>query len=186
MGKKIVIVGGVAGGASVAARSRRLDESNEIVKSEEPINKIISFLKNFFYLHYGITDDDPYITTKNYAGEAPISQNVLKLLYSEAPVSSYGDMTKMETILNKEVRDAREITDFEVDENTIAMINKDFEEIVDKSPKEVRAKYFKHAVDIMNQRVGRIKYSRYLSIMHVAKVEVVKRHQKLFWKLIKN
>ncbi len=75
---------------------------------------------------------------------------------------------------------------FEVDENTIAMINKDFEEIVDKSPKEVRAKYFKHAVDIMNQRVGRIKYSRYLSIMHVAKVEVVKRHQKLFWKLIKN
>lgn len=95
------------------------NESNEIVKSEEPINKIISFLKNFFYLHYGITDDDPYITTKNYAGEAPISQNVLKLLYSEAPVSSYGDMMKMETILNKEVRDAREITEFEVDENTI-------------------------------------------------------------------
>ncbi len=34
MGKKIVIVGGVAGGASVAARSRRLDESNEIVMFE--------------------------------------------------------------------------------------------------------------------------------------------------------
>lgn len=34
MGKKIVIVGGVAGGASAAARLRRLDESNEIVMFE--------------------------------------------------------------------------------------------------------------------------------------------------------
>ncbi|NME65495.1 FAD-dependent oxidoreductase [Clostridium cadaveris] len=34
MGKKIVIVGGVAGGASTATRLRRLDESNEIVMFE--------------------------------------------------------------------------------------------------------------------------------------------------------
>lgn len=34
MGKKIVIVGGVAGGASVAARARRLDETNEIIMFE--------------------------------------------------------------------------------------------------------------------------------------------------------
>lgn len=34
MGKKIVIVGGVAGGASTAARLRRLDESNEIIMFE--------------------------------------------------------------------------------------------------------------------------------------------------------
>ncbi|WP_195988934.1 FAD-dependent oxidoreductase [Clostridium sp. D53t1_180928_C8] len=34
MGKKIVIVGGVAGGASAAARLRRLDEKNEIVMFE--------------------------------------------------------------------------------------------------------------------------------------------------------
>lgn len=34
MGKKIVIVGGVAGGASTAARLRRLDEKNEIVMFE--------------------------------------------------------------------------------------------------------------------------------------------------------
>lgn len=46
---------------------------------------------------------------------------------------------------------------FTIDEETIAMINKDYEEIVDKSPREVRAKYFKHAVDIMNQRIGRSK-----------------------------
>ena len=34
MGKKVLIVGGVAGGASVAARVRRLDESAEIVMFE--------------------------------------------------------------------------------------------------------------------------------------------------------
>ena len=34
MGKKIVIVGGVAGGATAAARLRRLDESAEIVVLE--------------------------------------------------------------------------------------------------------------------------------------------------------
>ena len=41
MGKKVLIVGGVAGGASVAARVRRLDESAEITIFErdnyEPI-----------------------------------------------------------------------------------------------------------------------------------------------------
>lgn len=34
MGKKIVIVGGVAGGATAAARLRRLDESAEIIVLE--------------------------------------------------------------------------------------------------------------------------------------------------------
>lgn len=31
MGKKVLVVGGVAGGASVAARVRRLDESAEVI-----------------------------------------------------------------------------------------------------------------------------------------------------------
>ncbi len=35
MGKKVVIVGGVAGGASCAARLRRLDETAEIVMLEK-------------------------------------------------------------------------------------------------------------------------------------------------------
>ena len=39
MGKKVVIIGGVAGGASVAARTRRLDEAAEIIEkllNEQP------------------------------------------------------------------------------------------------------------------------------------------------------
>ena len=35
MGKKVLIVGGVAGGASVAARVRRLDENAEIIMFEK-------------------------------------------------------------------------------------------------------------------------------------------------------
>ncbi|NLZ48921.1 MAG: FAD-dependent oxidoreductase, partial [Clostridiales bacterium] len=41
MGKKILIVGGVAGGASAAARIRRLDESAEIIMFER--DEYISF-----------------------------------------------------------------------------------------------------------------------------------------------
>ena len=38
MGKKVVIIGGVAGGASVAARTRRLDEAAEIIMFEKGPN----------------------------------------------------------------------------------------------------------------------------------------------------
>ena len=41
MNKKIVIVGGVAGGASTAARLRRLDENAEIIMVEK--GEYISF-----------------------------------------------------------------------------------------------------------------------------------------------
>ena len=41
MGKKVVIVGGVAGGASAAARLRRLDENAEIVMFKQ--GEYISF-----------------------------------------------------------------------------------------------------------------------------------------------
>ena len=38
MSKKIIVVGGVAGGASVAARARRLDESAKIIMYEKGPN----------------------------------------------------------------------------------------------------------------------------------------------------
>ncbi len=40
---------------------------------------------------------------------------------------------------------------FNIDEETIASINEGFEGIVSKTPKKVKAAYFKRAVDIMNQ-----------------------------------
>ena len=50
MGKKVVIVGGVAGGASVAARVRRLDEFAEIVMFEK--GPYVSFFKLLFTIPY--------------------------------------------------------------------------------------------------------------------------------------
>ena len=38
MSKKIIVIGGVAGGASVAARARRLDESAQITMYEKGPN----------------------------------------------------------------------------------------------------------------------------------------------------
>jgi len=49
MGKKILIVGGVAGGASCAARMRRLDESAEIIMFERRIYFIRQLQSTLLY-----------------------------------------------------------------------------------------------------------------------------------------
>lgn len=58
MGKKILIVGGVAGGASAAARLRRLDEDSAIVLVER--GEYISFANCGlpYYIGETITDRD--------------------------------------------------------------------------------------------------------------------------------
>ena len=50
MGKKILIIGGVAGGASVAARARRLDEFAEIIMFERGPHVSFSNCSLPFYL----------------------------------------------------------------------------------------------------------------------------------------
>lgn len=42
---------------------------------------------------------------------------------------------------------------FSIDEKVIAQINEGFEDIVSKSPKKIKAAYFKQAVDIMTEQV---------------------------------
>lgn len=42
---------------------------------------------------------------------------------------------------------------FSIDEKVIAQINEGFEDIISKSPKKIRAAYFKQAVDIMTEQV---------------------------------
>lgn len=50
MSKRILIVGGVAGGASVAARARRLDETAEIIMFEKGPNVSFSNCSLLFQL----------------------------------------------------------------------------------------------------------------------------------------
>lgn len=47
----------------------------------------------------------------------------------------------------------KSLVEFEIDENVISQINEGFEDTVDKSPKKIKAAYFKRAVDIMNEQV---------------------------------
>ena len=56
MNKKIIIVGGVAGGASTAARLRRLDENAEIIMVEK--GEYISFANCGLPYYIGETIDD--------------------------------------------------------------------------------------------------------------------------------
>ncbi|MFC5732802.1 FAD-dependent oxidoreductase [Cytobacillus gottheilii] len=93
MGKKIVIVGGVAGGASVAARARRLDEHAEIIMFEKGPHVSFSNCSLPYHLS-GIVEDsqklvlmNPEIFKKRYNIEARVSQEVVKINRKEKSIS---------------------------------------------------------------------------------------------------
>lgn len=85
MGKKVLIIGGVAGGASVAARVRRLDEDAEIIMFERGPHVSFSNCSLPYYLS-GIVEDsqklvlmDPVIFKSRYNIEARVNQEVIKI-----------------------------------------------------------------------------------------------------------
>lgn len=85
MGKKIVIIGGVAGGASVAARVRRLDERAEIIMFEKGPHVSFSNCSLPYHLS-GIVEDseqlvlmNPNIFKQRYNIEARVNQEVIKI-----------------------------------------------------------------------------------------------------------
>jgi len=61
MAKKIIVVGGVAGGASVAARARRLDEKAEVVMFEKGPNVSFSNCALPYHLSGTIPDADSIV-----------------------------------------------------------------------------------------------------------------------------
>jgi len=85
MGKRILIVGGVAGGASAAARARRLDESAEIIIFEKGPHVSFSNCSLPFYLS-GIVEDvdslvlmDPEDFKSMYNIEVRVNNEVTKI-----------------------------------------------------------------------------------------------------------
>ncbi|MDF1511004.1 FAD-dependent oxidoreductase [Robertmurraya sp. DFI.2.37] len=85
MGKKVLIVGGVAGGASVAARVRRLDESAEIIMFEKGPHVSFSNCSLPYHLS-GIVEDSeklvlmsPEIFKSRYNIEARVQQEVIQI-----------------------------------------------------------------------------------------------------------
>lgn len=85
MGKRILIVGGVAGGASVAARARRIDESAKIIMFEKGPDVSFSNCSLPFHLS-GIVEKsedlvlmNPEKFKKQYNIEARVNSEVLKI-----------------------------------------------------------------------------------------------------------
>jgi NADPH-dependent 2,4-dienoyl-CoA reductase/sulfur reductase-like enzyme/rhodanese-related sulfurtransferase len=82
MGKRILIVGGVAGGASVAARARRLDEKAEVIMFEKGPNVSFSNCALPFYLSRVVKNSgslvlmSPEQFKKQYNIEARVNQEV--------------------------------------------------------------------------------------------------------------
>ncbi|AXH99367.1 pyridine nucleotide-disulfide oxidoreductase [Sporosarcina sp. PTS2304] len=85
MGKKIVVIGGVAGGASTAARIRRMDEQAEVIMFEKGPHVSFSNCSLPFYLS-GIVEDSEKLVLMNpedfkskYNIEARVQQEVLSI-----------------------------------------------------------------------------------------------------------
>ncbi|PIC87288.1 pyridine nucleotide-disulfide oxidoreductase [Sporosarcina sp. P20a] len=90
---KIVVIGGVAGGASTAARIRRMDEQAEIIMFEKGPHVSFSNCSLPFYLS-GIVEDsnklvlmDPVAFKNKYNIEARVSQEVITINRKEKTVS---------------------------------------------------------------------------------------------------
>ena len=93
MSKRILIVGGVAGGASVAARARRLDETAEIIMFEKGPNVSFSNCSLPFHLS-GIVEDsqslvlmDPVVFKNQYNIEARTRSEVTAISREEKTVT---------------------------------------------------------------------------------------------------
>lgn len=93
MGKKVLIVGGVAGGASTAARVRRLDESAEVIMFEKGPNVSFSNCALPFHLS-GIVENsedlvlmNPTKFKKQYNIEARVNTEVININREEKSIT---------------------------------------------------------------------------------------------------
>lgn len=93
MGKRILIVGGVAGGASVAARARRLDEDSEIIMFEKGPDVSFSNCALPFYLSRVVKKSDDLVLMcpdkfkKQYNIDARVNSEVTKINRKEKTVA---------------------------------------------------------------------------------------------------
>lgn len=92
MNKKILVIGGVAGGASVAARARRLDESAEIIMFEKGPHVSFSNCSLPFHLSGIVEDSDSLVLMapekfkSQYNIEARVNSEVTKINRKEKTI----------------------------------------------------------------------------------------------------
>lgn len=80
MSKKIVIVGGVAGGASTAARLRRLDENNQIIMFERGPHVSFSNCCLPYYLSGKVENHEDLVlmTPENFIANIELMQEFIQ------------------------------------------------------------------------------------------------------------
>lgn len=99
MGKKIVIVGGVAGGATAAARLRRLDEFAEIIMFEKGPHVSFSNCSLPYYLSGTVDRKEKLVLTspetfkKRYKIDARVNQEVIRISRAEKTVTVHNLLT---------------------------------------------------------------------------------------------
>src|SRR5660397_29083 len=92
MSKKVLIVGGVAGGASVAARVRRLDESAEVIMFERGPNVSFSNCCLPYHLSGEVAEADDLVLmcpdkfASQYKIDARVNNEVIKIKREEKKV----------------------------------------------------------------------------------------------------
>lgn len=109
MGKRILIVGGVAGGASVAARARRLDESAEVIMFERGPHVSFSNCALPFYLSGTVASSEKLVLMtperfqKQYAIEARVNHEVMAVNREEKTI------TVKNLVSGEEVKEAYDV-----------------------------------------------------------------------------
>lgn len=83
-----------------------------------------------------------------YEKSCALEQSDMKLLYENAKDAGFGDMLKLETVVDKEVRDARHINDFDVGEEISKQIKQEWAKHL--YPKKVKVKPYK--INIYNEK----------------------------------
>lgn len=113
------------------------DEEDEKLDN---IYKLKDALMGNYYSEFSIPDEFS-IRLGEYSGTLNISQSDLKTLFDKAEDSPFGDVKNLETKIDKDVRDAKEITDIDIDPNLITRIQEEWEKSL--FPSKVRVVPYK-------------------------------------------
>ena len=118
-----------------------LDEDNE--KAQEILDRIDEIRKSLQSpsWHEFLLPQAYKLRLGDHDGDTSISQEQLGELFSRAVDSPYGDVKSLTTVVNKEVRDAKEIEDIEVDPELIQLIKEEWSAHL--HPKDVRVVPYK-------------------------------------------
>ena len=107
------------------------------------LNELKETLEGKYYTEYKFTADErsAKIRLGKYNVDLNISQTQLKEIYQEAEDSPFGDQENLETKIDKNVRDAKEISDIEVDPILIKRIEEEWSKNL--YPNQVRVEPYK-------------------------------------------